>query len=68
MSRAERIIERDIKVLLDKKPSLRAFSDALDQSSWVGWTKTGKRKGSTKSSSDPYSPLWDGISKGKLSI
>ena len=68
MSRAERILDRDIKALLHRNPSLQAFSDALDQSSWADWTKTGKRKGSKKDSSDPYSPLWDGISKGKLSI
>jgi hypothetical protein len=65
MSHAERIIERDIKVLLHKNPSLQAFLDELDQSSWAQWKKTGKPKGS-KSGLDPYSSRWDARSREKL--
>lgn len=63
MSRVERILDRDIKVLLHRNPSLQAFSDELDKSSWAGFKKTLKRKNGT----DPYSSKWYGISRGKSS-
>lgn len=53
-------LDKDLKTLLDKKPSLKEFSDKIEEppkESWSGWHIKGNKKGMVNQ--NPYSPRYE---------